>query len=108
MDTAQLLVVVACLLTGMVVGAVVGFLARRRPRPVEARCGCTHHFALHDPTTGRCKGSVQSGEWTERYGWHQTRAECACQVYTGPAPVQLTWDGGVALLPPPREDAPRD
>lgn len=85
------------LLVGMLIGRVAR-LRRRPARPVPV-CGCGHHYAMHEPGVGRCHAKIMektyvSGSTTE------TLEQCTCQVYTGPAPVEVLWRDGVAMLPP--------
>lgn len=62
---------------------------KQQPRPVEPRCGCTHHHAMHDPETGRCNAAVNAPSKYDGYGiareWKQS--PCACLRYSGPEPM---------------------
>lgn len=75
-------------------GIILGwFLARRSPRqaPAEPKpvCGCGHHYAMHDPKTGKCNVG-----WREPCRWNRHNvptewmdANCACLRYSGPEPL---------------------
>lgn len=82
--------------TLVAVGVLLGrFLpARRRtPKPFKPEpppkpvCGCTHHFALHDPQTKACHGTVKTPKHNAA-GGHvgYTYPACACRQYVGPIP----------------------
>ena len=61
---------------------------REDPKPVEAVCGCTHHYSFHDPKTGACMASVAVDKYSEK--GKQVGVEhlpCACVRYTGPEPL---------------------
>lgn len=76
------------------VGVLVGrFMPGRRrgPKPIpppQPICGCTHHFALHDPETKACHGTVKTRKHNaigDHIGY--TYPACACRQYTGPTPM---------------------
>lgn len=81
-------------------GFLAGRIGRRRRshaiKPSEPVCGCVHHYAMHDPTSGRCHGVV-------KLPYNQER-KCTCRVYTGPEPLPSMWSGGVALVAPATSD----
>jgi hypothetical protein len=67
---------------------------RRHPKPPKPApppkpvCGCTHHFAMHDPQSKACHGTVKTPEFN-RAGGHvgYTYPACACRQYVGPVPM---------------------
>lgn len=80
------------LLVGIAIGRVIRLRARPKaykPKVVNPKCGCRHHFALHDPQTGVCHGGFS------RYGEpvnYQREGKvdgtpCSCRKYTGPEPL---------------------
>jgi hypothetical protein len=63
------------------------------PEPApDPMCGCLHHFAFHDPRTGRCNDTApEATKWKDDdYGqkipiaWKT--APCPCLRYVGPEP----------------------
>ncbi len=97
------------------IGAMFGRMMpgrKRGPKPIEAVCGCSHHYSLHDPKTGECHGSTrvasvpvrdQNGE-PVRDSWGEVvfaseRGRCNCRRYAGPEPLpqfiapELSTDG---------------
>jgi len=78
-------------------GVLIGrFLPGRRrhpktPRPTpppKPMCGCTHHYAMHDPATKACHGTVKTPQHNS-IGHHvgYTYPACACRQYVGPVPM---------------------
>lgn len=67
---------------------------RRHPRapkaapPPKPMCGCSHHYALHDPKTKVCHGTVKTTKYdTNGYQVGYTYPPCACRQYVGPVPM---------------------
>jgi len=78
------------LLAGIIAGVILRSLPPRRqaPKPVEAVCGCTHHYSLHDPQTGACNSLVQVARYSSGGSWTgYDYAPCACRRYSGPEPL---------------------
>ena len=68
--------------------------ARRHPKPPKPTpppkpiCGCSHHYALHDPESKACHGSVKTPKHNvvgDQVGY--TYPACACRQYVGPVPM---------------------
>jgi hypothetical protein len=87
-------------------GAVFGRVmpGRKRgpkpPKPVQAICGCSHHYSLHEPKTGECHGATDAGRVAvrdqnskpvkDRFGevvFTREHGRCGCRRYTGPLPL---------------------
>jgi hypothetical protein len=92
-------------------GALIGRVLRlRRNPPPAAVCGCGHHYAMHDPITGRCYAHRRQDTWSKDSHTIMD-VQCACRIYTGPQPTQILWHDGVAILPSspaPATDTPTD
>jgi len=79
------------LIAGIAAGWVLRSLPPRRedPEPVEAVCGCAHHYSFHDPETGMCHGTASQATHFDSYGierrWKQI--PCTCRKYAGPEPL---------------------
>jgi hypothetical protein len=70
----------------VIIGLLLGrFLPGRRKglKPVEAVCGCDHHYSMHDPGTGACNATVQVSHYGGSWGYEP----CACVRYSGPEPI---------------------
>lgn len=60
---------------------------RSKQRGVEPICGCTHHHAFHNPSTGNCKEQIRFRTGSDRNGYGIfTLIDCTCQQYSGPLP----------------------
>lgn len=57
------------------------------PQPV---CGCDHHYAFHDPTTGHCHATSKvASKWDYAgYPVAYTHQQCGCRQYVGPQPLE--------------------
>jgi hypothetical protein len=77
------------LLAGILIGVGVRSLPARRkgPKPVEAVCGCTHHYSMHDPQTGKCSVGVAVDKYSGGVRVGKDHRSCACQRYSGPEPM---------------------
>jgi hypothetical protein len=77
----------------LAIGVLFGRLLperRKGPKPVEAVCGCKHHYSKHNPETGRCNVSERGNpvKWNgrgEEVEWEWIA--CPCVRYTGPEPL---------------------
>ncbi|SDR68517.1 hypothetical protein SAMN04489717_0049 [Actinopolymorpha singaporensis] len=60
--------------------------ADQPPQPI---CGCTHHLAKHDRSTGKCHEEVQAPvAWdADRKPVQFEARQCNCQQYVGPEPL---------------------
>lgn len=59
-----------------------------KPRPVpEPVCGCEHHYAYHDPETGKCNMVDQNFVKINKDGTKHGFPNCMCKRYTGPEPM---------------------
>lgn len=65
---------------------------KANPQPI---CGCTHHFAFHDPKTSACNAQERVLTKSAYYdrdllrqipGMYKERP-CPCRRYTGPEPL---------------------
>ncbi len=98
---------------GFGVGKVVGRKqevergdAARKAIQSEYVCGCEHHYALHDPVTGQCRGQDThhgriaqvifdgNGEAVRRASNNEPKVvmdfpDCRCQRYSGNLPPEV-------------------
>lgn len=58
------------------------------PQPI---CGCEHHFAYHDPETGKCHSMKKVPiEWDDDGDVMKAQLlECECRQYVGPEPLTV-------------------
>jgi hypothetical protein len=92
------------LLAGILIGIRLGRLPPRRkvPKPVQAVCGCTHHYAMHDPKTGKCNAAVAVDKYSRDGSWiGNEHKPCACLRYSGPEPLPTYYSPEIAT-----EDSP--
>ena len=98
MDPVTLVVGAAVALAGVFVGRMLPRRDRtpqrtlpEHPPPQQARtpqpiCGCGHHLVFPDKQSKLCQAQVIiPGRWTGQHGG--TYAQCKCQGYRGPVPV---------------------
>jgi hypothetical protein len=95
MDPVSLVTGAAILIAGVLIGRVGRRTARRQGSDPQPICGCTHHRALHEPDTGRCRGENRQGNWLD--GWRHVK--CTCQRYSGPVPIETLWTPPIAEAP---------
>jgi hypothetical protein len=78
----------AIFLAGSGFGMLVRLPHRRRgsgdPRPV---CGCGHHYAMHDPTSGMCHAVTPMATEVGAGKVVMEPRDCACRTYSGPEPL---------------------
>lgn len=76
------------LLAGIAIGRLLR-APREAARNPEPACGCTHHYAYHDPETGACAAGVSVPSSYSDTGsvTAYKLAPCACQRYSGPVPL---------------------
>ena len=91
MDPVSLLVGGGLVCAGWVIGRT-GRL-RRTVKDPDPECGCEHHLAMHDRTTGECHGTVMVPVRYNLNGSPTARepVQCECRQYTGPVPVTEIW-----------------
>ena len=80
------------LLVGIAIGRVLRLRARPKqykPKPIVPKCGCGHHFSLHDPKTGECHGGFDFYGDPVNYQSKTTKdgTPCRCRKYAGPEPL---------------------
>ena len=85
-------VLIACLLANLtaIIWAARLFAQNTRLRRQLAICGCGHHFAFHDPVTGKCKEYhpklIVPGSFGKEESPNGKRLQCPCQQYSGVQP----------------------
>jgi hypothetical protein len=78
-------------------------MRRRRTDNPPPICGCTHHLAYHDPTTGVCTKHVsRTGAYVKAADeWADEWVQCDCKQYVGPRPAMefftsdVAWDSSI-------------
>ena len=88
MDLGTVLIVIALLLIGFLIGETYGSKNKKPQKPPEPICGCGHHLAYHpkkpidDKTNSRvfaCTDGIYSKPELNKTVW-----PCECQGYVGP------------------------
>lgn len=77
----------AIALAGVIVGRFLPGRRRKKVKQPQPICGCTHHYAVHDPKTRKCNSSVKVAKHLGGAFQGYEYKGCACLQYTGPEPL---------------------
>lgn len=84
--------------------------ARAQHMGTQPICGCKHHHAFHNPSTGHCKEKSRFRTGTDRNGYGiYTLIDCPCQQYSGPMPqIDYRIIGELQGSPAPSSTDPKE